>query len=68
MWSGTCWGVTPDTSLGIAGVRGNDAASTNPQVGDGMKTATTIATTIAALAMMATSAFAADIVRKAPIK
>ncbi len=33
-----------------------------------MKTATTIATTIAALAMMATSAFAADIVRKAPIK
>jgi hypothetical protein len=68
MWFGTCWGVTPDTSLGIAGVHGNGAANANPQVGDGMKTATTIATTIAALAMMATSALAADIVRKAPIK
>jgi hypothetical protein len=33
MWSGTCWGVTPDTSLGIDGVLGNGAGNTNPQVG-----------------------------------
>ncbi len=49
------------------GFEANGAAN-QPEVGDEMKAAKTIATTIAALALMATSALAADIVRKAPIK